>query len=80
MQAYYLKFSNKDMNIKTEDGIGTPLPLTDIQQNTRWLKVLIIMIVLLILFIIGIFLYAKHNNWASYPVGLMKDVIEVCKR
>jgi len=50
------------MKIKTINGTGEPMPLTDIQENNRWLKFLAISFAIFILFIIILFLWLKLSG------------------
>ena len=63
------------MNIKTKDGIAESMPLSDIQENNRWLKVIAISFATLVLFIIIFVLWLKlsgigHN--IIYELGSYK--------
>lgn len=50
------------MDIETEDGVGKGMPLTDIQKNNRWLKVLAISFAIFVFFIIVFTLWLKFSG------------------
>lgn len=50
------------MKISTKGGIAEGMPLSDIQENNRWLKVLAISFTILVVFIIGIVLWLKFSG------------------
>ena len=50
------------MNIKTKDGVAEPFPLSDIQVNNRWLKVLAISFAIFVLFLIIGILWLKFSG------------------
>ena len=52
----------RDLKIKTNDGIGESMPLTDIQKNNRWLKLLSISFAIFIFFIIIFILWLKFSG------------------
>lgn len=50
------------MKIKTKDGIAEPLPLSDIQINNRWLKVIGFTMFLFFIYLIWLTYYIISNN------------------
>ena len=61
------------MKIQTKAGISEDLPLSDIQENNRWLKVLAISFSILVVFIIlttiFAFWYANKYHVVAYLAG-----------
>ena len=50
------------MNIKTKAGIAEPLPLSDIQINNRWIRILAVSFAVLVIFIIFSALWLKFSG------------------
>ena len=68
------------MKINTQDGIAEGLPLSDIQQNTRWLKRIFYLGIIGFIILAFLIWYAKYHNLVSYPLNIMNGVIEACSR
>ena len=54
--------SNILMEIKTEKGIAKAMPLSDIQENNKWLKVLAVSFVVFAFFLIAFVLWLKFSG------------------
>ena len=50
------------MEIKTSKGIAKGLPLSDIQENNKWLKVLAVSFALFVFFLIAFVLWLKFSG------------------
>ena len=50
------------MKIRTESGIAESMPLSDIQENNRWLKVLAISFALFVVLLIAFALWLKFSG------------------
>ena len=50
------------MKIKTKEGIAKGFPLSDIQENNKWLKVLALSFALFVLFLIAFVLWLKFSG------------------
>lgn len=50
------------MNIKTEKGVAEGMPLSDIQENNKWLKVLAISFAVFVAFLILFALWLKFSG------------------
>src|SRR3990167_9459966 len=54
--------SNILMEIKTSKGIAKSMPLSDIQENNRWLKVLAVSFAVFVFFLIAFVLWLKFSG------------------
>ena len=50
------------MEIKTSKGIAKPFPLSDIQENNKWLKVLAVSFAVFVFFLIAFALWLKFSG------------------
>ena len=50
------------MNLKTKNGLAEPMPLSDIQENNRWLKAVAVILLLFFAYLIWLTYYVIANN------------------
>ena len=70
------------MNIKTQEGTSTGMPLSDIQTYNKYLKSNTIavwsLIVLIIVLFAFSFYYVKAHGIVGYPIRLLETIAQGC--
>ena len=59
------------MEIQTKEGIGKPLPLTDIQQNNRLLRALVLILAIWTLIVIWVI-------WKVMAHDVLNNIVSRC--
>ena len=63
------------MEIKTKEGIGEPMPLTDIQQNNKLIKAVIVVFGIPLIIITTIILWLI---WYIIKNNVIGNILRVC--
>ena len=66
------------MKIQTEEGIAESLPLSDIQQNTFWVKVLVYVVAILTLLGWSFFIYLLWVTMYIIENDVINNVVAKC--